>query len=253
MKKLVLICFILSLFVGCEMNEPALPVTDTGNNATASASKSPSVVDENPEEEKDAVDIDRIIEKMLKSYLEVEKIEEYKYKFKEYDDILYFEKNSNGDLLTIGNYFDEDHEVTFGVMNNIIDLSDKFYNDKDVYLDLSINSYEIDKDGIPSWPMSDISLKIKGNENEENIKIRTCDGYSNKGTEEKNTDIILSYYSYILLVSSDGYVIKDGNKLYVTDISSDGIGLNNLTVTHIIILPKDVNISTKKNEESTLI
>ena len=34
---------------------------------------------------------------------------------------------------------------------------------------------------------------------------------------------------------------------------SDGIGLNNLTVTHIIILPKDANISAKENEENILI
>ena len=253
MKKLALICFILSLFVGCERNEPALTVVDTGNNVTVSVSESPGVVDKNAEEEQDAVDIDRIIEKMLKSYLDVEKIEEYKYKLNEYEDMLYFEKNSNGDFLSTGKYFDEDHKVTFGVMNNIIDLGDKFYNDKNISLDFSINSYEIDKYDTSSWPVSDISLKIKGNENEENIKIRTCDGNSIKATETEKTDIILNYSTYILLVSSDGYVIKDGNKLYVTERDSDGIGLNNLTVTHIIILPKDVNISAKKNEESTLI
>ena len=64
--------------------------------------------------------------------------------------------------------------------------------------------------------MSDITLKIKGNENEEYIKIRTCDGSSVKAIETEKTDIILSYSTYILLTSSDGYVIIDGNKLYVT-------------------------------------
>jgi hypothetical protein len=104
-----------------------------------------------------------------------------------------------------------------------------------------------------SWSVSDISLKIKGNENEENIKIRTCDGYSTKVTETERPDVISGYSTYILVVSSDGYVIKDGSKLYVTQMDSDGIGLNNLTVTHIIILPEDVNVSAEKSEEDPLI
>ena len=253
MKKLVLICCILSLFVGCDRNAPVLPVVDTRNNVSVNTSKDAGVVDKNTAEEQKAVNTDRIIEKMLKSCLEIERIEEYKYKSDEYENILYFEKNSNGDFLSTGKYFDEDHKVTFGVMNNIIDLGYKFYNDKNVSLDFLINSYEIDKNETSSWPVSDITLKIKGNENEEYIKIRTCDGSSVKAIETEKTDIILSYSTYILLTSSDGYVIIDGNKLYVTQRDSDGIGLNNLTVTHIIILPKDANISAKENEENILI
>ncbi len=57
MKKVVLICFILFLFAGCTRNEPALPVVDTGNNVTVSASKSPSVREKNAEEEQEVVNI----------------------------------------------------------------------------------------------------------------------------------------------------------------------------------------------------
>ncbi|NLD46628.1 MAG: hypothetical protein GX660_05445, partial [Clostridiaceae bacterium] len=253
MKKLMIVFVLLSLLAGCSRNEPAPSPTDTGSEGNVGVTSSPLAEDNNTVEEINAVDMDRIIEKMLKSWLDAEKLEEYKYKCNEYKDLLYFQKNSKGDFLsTIKDYETENHEVTFGVENNIIDLSDKFKNDKNISLDFSIDSYEIDKyDTL--WPVSDITLNIKGNEIEENVKIRSCDGSSTKATEVKSSDIILGYNTYILLVSSDGYVIRDGNKLYVTEVDSDGIGLNNLTVTHIIILPKDVNISAEKSEESAFI
>ena len=90
MKKLVLICCILSLFVGCDRNAPVLPVVDTRNNVSVNTSKDAGVVDKNTAEEQKAVNTDRIIEKMLKSCLEIERIEEYKYKSDEYENILYF-------------------------------------------------------------------------------------------------------------------------------------------------------------------